>query len=271
MGELIARIADTVDGPIETLGGRLHVRFDEQSQVTSLGQLAFFAEYLNTTGVFQAWQDDCPLRYTSPNASRVRDVLGTWVLSVLSGHRRYAHVTALRGDGASAQVLGMKRVVSEDALRRALCRMTAEDADVWLQAHLLRSVRPALTTPWVLDVDTTIKPLFGSQAGAVVSYNPHKPGRPSHALHTYWVGNLRLVLDVQLSAGNEHASGYALTGLIELLDGLPHDQRPELVRGDCGFGNEPVTGELEAHEHTYLFKLRQCVGQAALTRCVRAR
>ena len=257
MGEQKEPVENAVDGPIETLGGRVHVRLDEQTQVTSLGQLAFFAEYLNTTGVFQAWEDDCPLRYTSPNASRVRDVLGTWVLSVLSGHRRYAHITALRGDGVSAQVLGMKRVVSEDALRRALSRMAAADADVWLQAHLLRSVRPALTTPWVLDVDTTIKSLFGAQAGAVVSYNPHKPGRPSHALHTYWVGNLRLVLDVPLSAGNEHASKHALPGLVDLLDGLNACERPALVRGDCGFGNEPVISELEARSQGYLFKLKQ--------------
>jgi len=38
--------------------------------------------------------------------------------------------------------------------------------------------------------------LYGKQRGAVVSYNPHKPGCPSHALHTYWVDNQRLVLDV---------------------------------------------------------------------------
>lgn len=48
-------------------------------------------------------------------------------------------------------------------------------------------------------IDTTIKPLYGKQSGAEVSYNPHKPGRPNHALHTYWVGNLRLVLDVVVS------------------------------------------------------------------------
>ncbi|MHB1673818.1 MAG: hypothetical protein ACYCSP_06160, partial [Acidobacteriaceae bacterium] len=39
----------------------------------------------------------------------------------------------------------------------------------------------ALDAPWILDIDTTIKTLFGKQSGAEVSYNPHKPGRPSHA------------------------------------------------------------------------------------------
>ena len=34
--------------------------------------------------------------FTSPNAPKKRDLLGTALLSVLAGHRRYAHITALR-------------------------------------------------------------------------------------------------------------------------------------------------------------------------------
>ena len=44
---------------------------------------------------------------------------------------------------------------------------------------------PLLDAPWILDIDTTVKPLYGKQEGAVVSYNPRKPGRPSHSYHTY--------------------------------------------------------------------------------------
>ena len=56
-----------------------------------------------------------------------------------------------------------------------------------------------LTTPWVLDCDTTIKPLYGRQEGAVVSYNPKKPGRPSHACHAFLMAGTRLILDVDVA------------------------------------------------------------------------
>lgn len=118
----------------------------------------------------------------------------------------------------------------------------------------------ALSAPWILDIDTTIKPLYGKQEGAELSYNPHKPGRPSHALHTYWVGNLRLVLDVVVSPGKEHSAAKARPGLIDVLDKLEPQQRPTLVRGDCGFGNEPFIAELEERAQPYLFKLRQSTG-----------
>ena len=38
-----------------------------------------------------------------------------------------------------------------------------------------------------------------------MGYNPHKPGRPSHTYHTYWIGRLRLCLDVEVRPGKEHA------------------------------------------------------------------
>ena len=114
----------------------------------------------------------------------------------------------------------MKKIVSEDALRRALARMSAEQSQAWLQPHLLDSVGEALKTPWILDIDTTIKPLYGKREGAEVGYNPHKPGRPSHALHTYWAGNLRLVLDVVVAPGNKSISADTRPGLGAVLDRL---------------------------------------------------
>jgi hypothetical protein len=61
--------------------------------------------------------------YTSPNAPDIRDVLGTWLLSVLDGQRRYAHVTGLRGDAVAPQILGMKKIVSDESLRRGLAHL----------------------------------------------------------------------------------------------------------------------------------------------------
>ena len=58
-------------------------------------------------------------------------------------------------------------------------------------------------------------------------------------LHTFWVGNLRLVLDAQLSPGKEHSSGHAKAALGRLLDELG-ERGPALVRGDCGYGNEDI-------------------------------
>ncbi len=105
-------------------------------------------------------------------------------------------------------------------------------------------------------MDTTVKPLFGHQEGAVVGDNPHNPGRPSHTLHTYLVAGLRLVLDVAVKAGNEHTSAHSAPELWARLDRLGRDRWPWLLRGDADFGTERIMSRAEQEGVPYLFKRR---------------
>ncbi len=271
----------TRDSPamvVATPGGRFQVRWDEGGSATALGQLVFFAEFLDVSGLFSRWVETCPMHYTSPNAPSVEDVLGTLLLSILDGQRRYAHIAGLRGDAVVQELLGMTKIISDDSLRRALARLAptvvgrydevelaARQAQLdrglaWMDEQLLASVQAALSTPWILDVDPTVKPLYGRQDGAEVGYNPKKPGRPSHVIHTYWISAVRLVLHAEVQSGKATAGTHSLPGLRSLLERLTPAQRPTLVRGDCGLGNENVMGELEEIKQAHLFKLRQTPG-----------
>jgi hypothetical protein len=78
-------------------------------------------------------------------------------------------------------LLGLGSLVSEDTVRRALSAMDEAAGRAWMQQHVDAAVWPLLSAPWILDVDVTIKALYGKQEGAVLGYNPKKPGRPSHA------------------------------------------------------------------------------------------
>ena len=109
---------------VDTPGGRIHVQWDHGASATPNAQLTFFAEFLATTGVYDSWVNSCPLSYTSPNAHGKRDVLGTWLLAILAGHNRYAHITGLRGDAVSPQILGMKK---NHQRRRAASRAGAHE------------------------------------------------------------------------------------------------------------------------------------------------
>lgn len=104
---------------VDPMGRRFHVEWDPLAPVAPLGQLVFCSQFLASSGLYSQWVAACPLRYTSPRAPSVGDVLGTAVLAILSGACRYAHVTALRGDQVNPPGLGMEKVVSEDSLRRA--------------------------------------------------------------------------------------------------------------------------------------------------------
>jgi hypothetical protein len=134
--------------------------------------------------------------------------------------------------------------------------MASAATEPWMRSALMHSVNEALQRPWILDIDATIKRLHGHQQGAEIGCNLHKPGRPSHVLHTFWVGNLRLVLDAQLSPGKQHSSGHAKAALRQLLDELG-ERGPALVRGDCGYGNEDIIDVCEQRDRPYLLRLRK--------------
>src|SRR5207248_10531798 len=119
----------------ETFAGRVHVEWNSDGLVTPLGQLPFFVEYLKQAGLFAGWVADCPLTLSSPTAPSKHDLLGTVLLSVLSGHCRYAHITALRYDAVNRRLLGMKKVVREHAVRRGLARIDEAEALPRRQTH----------------------------------------------------------------------------------------------------------------------------------------
>jgi hypothetical protein len=253
-----SKIAQKTDKiAVDTYGGRVYVDWDHEAPVTAMGQLSFFIEFLKRTELFDHWVATCPLALTSPNAPATRDILGTILLSVLSGHTRYSHITTVRTDKVNAPLLGMNKIVSEDSVRRALIKTPEEGSKKWLMEALKNCYGEILNIPWILDVDTTVKCLYGHQEGAVVGYNPKKPGRPSHTYHTYMMANVRLILDVEVMAGNESCPSHTLPHLFSWIDALPVEYRPEFIRGDCAFGTDAVMTAAEERSLPYLFKLKQ--------------
>jgi hypothetical protein len=252
----LSKISKNMGLAVDTFRGKVHVEWDPQGAVTSLGQLAFFVEFLKQGDLFDPWVDDFPIEFVSPNAPRKRDILGTILLSVLSGYNRYAHITALRADGINPDLLGMTKVVSEDSMRRGMKSVDEGRGIDWLRKHLSRCYRPLMTEDWILDIDTTVKVLYGKQEGAVVGYNPRKPGRPSHTYHTFMMANVRMILDVEVQPGNQMASSYTSPDLFALLDQTPRACWPQFIRGDSGFGTDGVMTEAETRGVPYLFKLR---------------
>jgi hypothetical protein len=242
--------------PLDTPGGRFHAAWDDQSPVTREGQLIFFFQFLQAGGRWEEFLRECPLHYTGNRGSGADHIMGTLLLSVLSGHWRYAHINGVRGDSINPGLLGLRGTVSEDAVRLAMYRIEETAGLDWLSTQVLGCILPVLGLPWVLDIDVTVKPLYGCQQGAEVGYNPQKPGRPSHVYHSYFVANLRISLGVEVRPGNEHAAAKGLPGLWQTLEKIPRHQWPTFTRGDCGYGSEGIMLEHEQRGLPYLFKMR---------------
>jgi hypothetical protein len=87
----------------------------------------------------------------------------------------------------------------------------------------------------------------------------NRAARPTPT-HTYFIANLRLVLEVEVQAGNQTASTYSSPGLWELLGRLPRPHWPALIRGDRDWGTQANLARAEQEGIPYLFKLRLTPG-----------
>lgn len=255
-GEVTSRPENTPSAwPLDTPGGRFYAEWEPDAPTSREGQLMFFFQFLNAGGRWKRFMQASPLHYSGNRGSKPLDVMGTVLLSVLCGHWRYAHINSVRGDRVNASLLGMDRTVSEDVVRDAMKRIPEAEGLSWLRTEILDCISPVLELPWILDIDSTIKPIYGHQQGAQMGYNPHKPGRPSHVYHSYFVANLRISLGVDVLPGKQHAASYGMSYLWELLDELPRSRWPTFARGDCGYGNEALMSQFEERGLPYLFKL----------------
>ena len=248
-------VGQAVDIP--AFGGRLDVSWDPDSQVTQWGGLAYFVSYLKTSGLFDRLVEDAPFHYTSPNAPEVRDVVGTTVLAIVCGFTRYVHINRLRNDTVLAALLGLGRIVCEDSVRRALKSADGRELDAWLARHEKDVFERLVAHQYVLDIDNTVKPIFGHQEGAELGYNPQKPGRPSHNFHSYFIGSIRISLGVDVQPGKRHSGTCGMPRLWEIVDGLPAERKPRLLRGDVGYGGDENMCEAERRGIMYLFKIRR--------------
>jgi hypothetical protein len=241
---------------------QFNIEWDQNAKVTPKAGVVFFAHFLKTSGLFEALVADAPFHYASNNAPNPRDVLGAFVLSALNGQTRYAHINALRNDTIARDAFEMEKMPSEDSVRRALQHLCKDPqaANKWLESHEHAVYDTLLSLSYIADIDTTIKTIYGRQEGATIGYNPHKPGRPSHAYHTLFLANLRLILQTEVAPGNKSSSCEAMPAIWRFIDALPPNRRPSLVRGDVGFGNEKNLRACEERGQNYLFKIRRSQG-----------
>jgi len=269
MTTTIANHGKRAIGSVPTQGGNFlqvgewasyGVEWSDCSKVTSLGGMAYFGHFLKANGLFDDLVEGCPLTYTSNNAPGKRRVLGTLAMGILNGARRYAHLSHLQGDRLCADTLEIEGgFASEDSVRRGLRTGTQtnwDEWDAWLRKAELASVLPLLSESYILDVDTSVKLVYGHQEGAEIGYNPTRPGRPSQTLQVGFIGGLRLLVALDVQGGKAHAACHMAPQIWKWVDALPPVCRPRLIRGDIGFGNERYLCACEERHLPHLFKLK---------------
>ena len=229
---------------IETPGGDYALKWDDETQMGVNAHAALLSQFAKAGGFLDRLVETCPMRLTSNNAPEVRDPIATVMVSMINGATRFRHFDRLRGDTATAELFGVRRFMSCDSVRRNFTSIPAEEAMPWVWRENLRLLQDVVAEDYVLDLDPTVKPVYGRQEGAQLGYSPQKPGRPSHCYHTLCIAKLRLTLAVVVHPGDETSGAHSRPMLAEYLRFASSVRKPRLVRGDVSFGSEEIALEI---------------------------
>jgi len=143
-----------------SLFGQTKLVLEETPKViTPFGGLASFVAFLGQIGYAQEVPQRLPFAApTSINAIPLAHTLTAFVVSVVTGARRFAHCQWLRADPVLHALLGLERFPGDDTIRNFFLRFT--------QAHIEAFWRPLwrwllrlLACPKVgfsLDLDSTV-------------------------------------------------------------------------------------------------------------------
>jgi len=186
-------------------GGRasLEVRYTDKP-VSGWGGLVAVVRYMDRLGVQELLRRGLADGRTSPNQIPVVDLAMGFMVAVLTGARRFAHVERLRADEVVRGILGVKRLPSAMTVSRYLGGLVRSQVEhlsqtLW-QFTAERLKAPALGA--VLDLDSTVFERYGHQEGSLKGYNPRKHGRPSHHPLLAMLAEAKVVVHAWLRSGN---------------------------------------------------------------------
>lgn len=126
---------------------------------------------------------------------------------------------------------------------------------VWQRAKRLNAHQVSVLSPLWIDVDSSVKTVYGKQEGAAKGYNPHKKGALSYHPLLAFCTRTKEILQGWLRTGSAYTSNGIVEFMKQLLAPLPESQRI-FFRGDSGFFVGALLDYLDRLGHDYLVKVK---------------
>lgn len=176
------------------------------------------------------------------------------------GANRIFDIEALAGDAVFRHLAG-GAVPSIDTLYDDLRRFQPEDLDAlerMVTDQALESVRGAKHRELTVDIDTTVEPVFGTQEGAALGYNPRFRGRLSYHPILARIAETDMVLGARLRRGDTTLGQMDVEDIEQWIT-LLHEAAPDAIvtaRIDSGGESAAVMGAVDRSKAYFVVKAR---------------
>jgi hypothetical protein len=225
----------------------VRIAFDDAG-LTHYGGVLFFHEFTRVLQLrrFLARHLQYPRRNQRYELSQMLLAL---IYPIILGLDRLETAALLQANGTFQYLTGLPSYPDPQSLRRFLLQAAPEFRE---QLHRVNDRLLGCFIHWperrsrlILDLDSTVVTVFGSQEGAAVGYNPRYRGKRSYDPLLCLEANSSFLWDAELRPGNAGTWAGSDELLASCFLSIPPAIREVRARADAGFGFDPVLSMLE--------------------------
>lgn len=237
------------------------------SNLTTHSGLIPVIKFLDSLQLENLLHNHFSLRTGNNVAYQVFDLVLMVTVGYIGGARSVSNIVSIWADTVLRKITGFRRIPDDSSIGRAFKQF--KESDIYqfeFVNHALRQkVWKKLTRSGkskffyhsllYIDVDSTVKTVFGKQQGAEKGFNSVNKGKLSyHPLIAFCV-ETKEILQGWMRCGSAYTSNGVVGFMEQLLFHMPNKSKI-IFRGDSGFFNNKLMNLLEERGHGYLLKVK---------------
>ena len=236
---------------------KFHTQFTEKNLTGNAGlvHLARFAEKLNLPKLLVS---HITIKRGKTAEYQVADAVMILAMGVLTGAKHLSHLVILRMDTALRALFRWDKFPDDTTMSRIFklfshkhCKELSDVESMVRQKVWDKKWLGRLT----LDMDSSVRGVYGNQEGAAKGYNPKKRGQKSYHPLLCFIAENRECLHNWFRSGDTYSANGCVEFMKECFSRLPKRAWKIFVRADSAFFNGALFDFLEDNSAAYLVKV----------------
>lgn len=235
----------------------VHTQFNEKNLTGNAG-LVHAGRFIDKLGLDKILERRIAIKRGANSEYSISEVILILTLGVIAGVKHMSHLVIIRNDTVLRKIFNWTKFPVDTTFSRIFKLFSHKHcnqlSDVESQAR-----NKVWEKKWrgkaTLDLDSSVKGVFGSQEGAAKGYNPKKKGQKSfHPLFCF-IAETCECLHNWFRTGSAYSANGCVEFMKECFAKLPKRVWKIVVRADSAFFNGSLLDLIEHHRGEYIVKV----------------
>lgn len=237
---------------------RFHVQFTEKNLTGNAG-LVHLGQFAQKLGLHKLLEQNISIVRGQNAKLSVADGILILAIGVLAGAKHMSHLAILRADAVICALFKWDNFPDDTTFGRLFKLFRPKHCQELSEVETIARNK-VWSRKWfgrvTLELDSSVKGVFGSQQGAEKGFNPKKKGQKSYHPLFCFIAETRECLHNWFRTGSAYTGNGAVDFMKECFCKLPKRVWKVFVRADSGFFNGDLLDFLEKKASQYLIKVK---------------